>query len=139
MSYHRKNRVIDSVPPDMLTTNDVIRLLHLTHGSSLRARRYDHLYREPVSYQGCRQVLYRKAEIEAMLYTMPPQGYITNRQAAAIFNLHPGSRLKDILHRMRVPCLRIKAHHPYDVWPEDDVRHAATAYHKQQNKHKKSS
>lgn len=136
MSYHRKNRVIDRVPDDMLTTNDVIRLLHLTHGSSLRAQRYDHLYREPVSYQGCRQVLFRKAEIEAMLYTTPPHGYITNRQAAEIFKLHPGSRLKDILHRMRVPCLRIHAHHSYDAWPEEDVRHAATAYHKQQKQAK---
>lgn len=138
MSYQRKNRVITDVPPDMLTTNDVIRMLHLTHGSSLRAQRYDHLYREPVTYQGCRQVLFRKAEIEALMYTQPPPGYITNRQAAEIFKLSPGSRLKDLLHRMRVPCLRIKAHHPYDVWPEEDVRHAAKAYHTQKHKHKKS-
>lgn len=136
MSYQRKNRVIDSVPPGYITTNDVIRMLNLTHGSSLRAHRYDHLYREPVSYQGCRQVLYRKSEIEAMLYTIPPQGYITNRQAAAIFKLHPGSRLKEILQRMRVPCHRINAHHSYDVWPEEDVRHAAIAYHNNKQKTK---
>lgn len=139
MSYIRKYPAIKRIPPLLMPTSEVLELLHLSHCSSLRAKRYQHLTRIPVVYHGKRILLFVRAEIQKMLYSPPPPGHCTIKRACELFGIATGTRVKNLLHRYRVPCTRVDSWHAYDVWPLDDVRAAASHHHETKTTNTKKS
>lgn len=88
MTPRRKHPLVDAIPPELCTVEDVKKILGLTSCFRLDAGRYKDLRRATVAYKGRALVVFNRAEVEAMrLPDGPPEGYVDAYEASRLFGL----------------------------------------------------
>lgn len=126
-----KNPRLTELPAELVTRADASKMLGL--GSAYNKGRLSKIPSELVCYNARRVRVYRRADVESLIYPPRPDGYLTRNELGREFQFTASTRsgcaqVHRILMDYGVPFVLLPCSHPIYLYPADQAREALADY-----------